>query len=55
MKVFVFRNYNLPSFSQSHYDGTCKYKVWEAVRASSAAPGKFKFINLFIKKETVNF
>lgn len=38
MKIFLFRNYNLPSWSQSHYDGTCRYKVWEAVRASTAAP-----------------
>ena len=38
MKIFLFRNYNLPSGSQSHYEGTCRYKVWEAIRASTAAP-----------------
>lgn len=46
MKVFLFRNYNLPTFSHSHYDGTCKYKVWEAVRASSAAPGYYEDFKL---------
>ena len=38
MKLFLFRNYNLPSHVQSHYDGTVRHKCWEAVRASSAAP-----------------
>jgi calcium-independent phospholipase A2-gamma len=26
----------------AHYDGTSKYKVWEAVRASTCAPGYFE-------------
>ena len=38
MKIFLFRNYNLPPSAQSHYDGTSRFKVWEAIRASSAAP-----------------
>jgi calcium-independent phospholipase A2-gamma len=38
MKVYLFRNYNLPTSSNSHYDGTARFKVWEAIRASSAAP-----------------
>lgn len=42
MKVFLFRNYNLPTWAQSHYDGTCRNKIWEAVRASSAAPGFYE-------------
>ena len=42
MKVFLFRNYNLPATAHSHYDGTCKHKIWEAVRASSAAPGYYE-------------
>ena len=42
MKVFLFRNYNLPINQQSHYDGTHKYTVWQAVRASSAAPGYYE-------------
>ncbi|XP_055353718.1 calcium-independent phospholipase A2-gamma-like [Paramacrobiotus metropolitanus] len=39
---FVFRSYGLPPGSVSHYEGSSKYKVWEAMRASSAAPGFFQ-------------
>ena len=42
---FMFRNYNLPCGSQSQYVGSCQHKLWEAIRASSAAPayyGEFK-------------
>ena len=39
---FVFRNYNLPPNTPSQYPGSCNAKVWEAVRASSAAPGYFE-------------
>ncbi|XP_052087063.1 calcium-independent phospholipase A2-gamma-like [Mytilus californianus] len=38
MKSFMFRTYNLPPGVFSHYPGNCKHKVWEAIRASSAAP-----------------
>jgi hypothetical protein len=67
MKVFLFRNYNLPPSAQSQYDGTAKYKVWEAVRASSAAPGYYEdfkldgyvftvgFLNLIKKFTATNF
>uniref|UniRef100_UPI00398E7E69 calcium-independent phospholipase A2-gamma n=1 Tax=Pristiophorus japonicus TaxID=55135 RepID=UPI00398E7E69 len=42
LKAFVFRNYNhLPSV-RSHYMGGCKFKLWQAIRASSAAPGYFQ-------------
>ncbi|XP_072408632.1 calcium-independent phospholipase A2-gamma isoform X2 [Chiloscyllium punctatum] len=42
LKAFVFRNYNhLPSV-RSRYMGGCKYKLWQAIRASSAAPGYFQ-------------
>lgn len=42
LKAFVFRNYNhLPSM-RSHYTGSCKSKLWQAIRASSAAPGYFQ-------------
>ena len=42
MKVFLFRNYNVAPWYQSHYDGTTRHKVWEALRASSAAPGYYE-------------
>ena len=38
----MFRNYNLAPGVQSHYLGSCKYKVWEGIRASSAAPGYYE-------------
>ena len=44
--VFLFRNYNLPSTAQSHYAGTARFKCWEAVRASSAAPGYYEDFKL---------
>ncbi|NP_001164743.1 calcium-independent phospholipase A2-gamma [Oryctolagus cuniculus] len=40
-KAFVFRNYGHFPGSQSHYLGGCQYKMWQAIRASSAAPGYF--------------
>lgn len=38
---YVFRNYHYPYHSQSFFRGTARSCVWEAVRASSAAPGYF--------------
>nr|XP_019951679.1 PREDICTED: calcium-independent phospholipase A2-gamma-like isoform X1 [Paralichthys olivaceus]XP_019951680.1 PREDICTED: calcium-independent phospholipase A2-gamma-like isoform X1 [Paralichthys olivaceus] len=40
-KAFVFRNYNHTPGSLSRYAGGSGYQMWEAVRASSAAPGYF--------------
>nr|XP_057933292.1 calcium-independent phospholipase A2-gamma [Doryrhamphus excisus]XP_057933293.1 calcium-independent phospholipase A2-gamma [Doryrhamphus excisus] len=42
LKAFVFRNYRLMPGVRSHYPGDCKYKMWQAIRASSAAPGYFQ-------------
>ncbi|KAI1287968.1 Calcium-independent phospholipase A2-gamma [Halotydeus destructor] len=42
MKPYVFRNYNLPEKAYGYYDGSSKHKVWQAVRASSSAPGYFE-------------
>lgn len=42
VSAFVFRNYTLPWRVQSEYLGTSDYKVWEAVRASAAAPTYFQ-------------
>ncbi|XP_023688470.2 calcium-independent phospholipase A2-gamma-like [Paramormyrops kingsleyae] len=42
LKAYVFRNYNLPPGVRSHYLGGCQHKLWQAIRASSAAPGYFQ-------------
>ncbi|XP_054609239.1 calcium-independent phospholipase A2-gamma [Dunckerocampus dactyliophorus] len=42
LKAYVFRNYRLMPGVRSHYPGDCKYKMWQAIRASSAAPGYFQ-------------
>ncbi|KAJ6656249.1 hypothetical protein lerEdw1_003977 [Lerista edwardsae] len=42
LKAFVFRNYNHLPGVKSHYLGGCQYKLWQAIRASSAAPGYFQ-------------
>ncbi|CAF1608711.1 unnamed protein product [Rotaria magnacalcarata] len=41
-RLFLFRNYSILMSPHAHYDGTSKYKVWEAVRASTCAPGYFE-------------
>ncbi|XP_064417628.1 calcium-independent phospholipase A2-gamma [Latimeria chalumnae] len=42
LKAFVFRNYNHLPGIKSHYIGGCQYKLWQGIRASSAAPGFFQ-------------
>ncbi|CAM1313971.1 PNPLA8 (predicted) [Pycnogonum litorale] len=42
LKSFVFRNYTLPNRVQSNYPGSVSNKMWEAIRASAAAPGYFE-------------
>ncbi|XP_035677274.1 calcium-independent phospholipase A2-gamma-like [Branchiostoma floridae] len=46
LRAYLFRNYNLPAGAPSHYHGDCCTRVWEAVRASSAAPGYFEEFKL---------
>ncbi|KAK7081098.1 Calcium-independent phospholipase A2-gamma [Halocaridina rubra] len=41
VQAYLFRNYNLPYRVSSHYQGTSLPHLWEAVRASAAAPGYF--------------
>ncbi|XP_037110662.1 calcium-independent phospholipase A2-gamma-like isoform X1 [Syngnathus acus] len=42
LKAYVFRNYNLLPGVRSHYQGGCQHQLWQALRASSAAPGYFQ-------------
>ena len=43
---YVFRSYTLPYLVHSSFNGSSKYPVWAAVRASSAAPGYFDEFSL---------
>ncbi|XP_032361712.1 calcium-independent phospholipase A2-gamma [Etheostoma spectabile] len=42
LKAYTFRNYRLMPGVRSHYLGDCNHKMWQAIRASSAAPGYFQ-------------
>lgn len=43
IKPYVFRNYNFhPLDSHGVYEGSCRHKVWQSVRASTSAPGYFE-------------
>lgn len=42
-KPYIWRNYSIvPGTRHSHWPGTCRATLWEAARASSAAPGYFE-------------
>lgn len=43
---FVFSNYTRPLGSVSQFPQSCKYRIWEALRASTAAPGFFEEFKL---------
>ena len=38
---YLFRNYDYPIGRNSRYPGSMKYALWQAVRASSAAPSYY--------------
>lgn len=42
VQPFLFRNYAHNPLIGNTFDGTCKAEVWQAIRASSAAPGYFQ-------------
>ncbi|XP_068595463.1 calcium-independent phospholipase A2-gamma-like [Brachionichthys hirsutus] len=46
LKAYVFRNYNLLPGVRSHYPGGCRHQLWQAIRATSAAPGYFQEFSL---------
>ncbi|XP_035379457.1 calcium-independent phospholipase A2-gamma [Electrophorus electricus] len=42
LKAYIFRNYNFLPGVRFHYLGGCQHMMWQAIRASSAAPGYFQ-------------
>lgn len=42
LEPFIFRNYHYRPDHQSIYPGSAKYKLWQALQASAAAPGYFE-------------
>ena len=42
MQNFLFRNYNYGLGTYSHYPGSVQHHFWQAIRASSAAPGYYE-------------
>lgn len=42
VQPYLFRTYSLNPAIGSQFDGTCRAQLWQAIRASSAAPGYFQ-------------
>jgi calcium-independent phospholipase A2-gamma len=46
LSAYVFRNYSLPWRVRPYYSGSSEYEVWQAARASAAAPTYFEEFKL---------
>lgn len=48
IQPFLFCNYrhHPANLSRAHYQSTCDVRVWEAIMASTAAPGYFEEVKL---------
>lgn len=57
LSAFVFRNYSLPWKFQSQYMGCNDSEIWQAARASAAAPTYFEEYKLgnFLHQVGMNF
>lgn len=42
VQPFLFRTYTLDRMKSFNFEGTCRAEIWQALRASSAAPGFFQ-------------
>ena len=53
--AFLFRSYELPPRVSSCYGGTSAGPIWEAARASAAAPGYFTEVKVNDRVLMVSF
>jgi len=44
--AFTFRNYQHPPGRESQFPGSVRYRLWQALQASAAAPGYFQEVKL---------
>ena len=46
IEPFLFTNYRTDPDRESHYKSTCDTQIWQAIMASTAAPGYFEEVKL---------
>ena len=46
IEPFLFTNYRTHPDRESHYKSTCDTQIWQAIMASTAAPGYFEEVKL---------